>query len=53
MFERYQVKGVYFALDNAMSLYSAGRTTGLVLSSGERETYATPIFEGRPLSYAI
>ena len=46
MFETFQVKNMYVALDAAMSLIAHGRTTGLVIDSGKDKTYSVPVFEG-------
>lgn len=35
MFEHFNVKGVCIQTQAALALYSTGRTTGLVLESGE------------------
>lgn len=35
-----------------MGLYASGKTTGLVLESGEGITHAVPIFEGFQIPYA-
>ncbi|KAK4119542.1 gamma-actin [Parathielavia appendiculata] len=43
----------FFASDSApLSLYSTGRTTGLVVDSGHRRTAAVPVYEGFPLANA-
>ncbi len=53
MFEKFQVSSFYLALQQVLSLYSTGKTTGVVLNSGYGTTSAVPIFEGFALSHAI
>ena len=51
MFETFDVPALYLANQAVLSLYSSGgRTTGLVLDSGDGITNAVPIFEGYPLT---
>ena len=53
MFETFNVPGLYISIQAVLSLYSAGKNTGLVLDSGDGVTHAVPIFEGYCLPHAI
>lgn len=53
LFETFEVKNLYFANTGPMSMYSAGRTTGLVVDSGYDATHTIPVFEGFELPHAI
>jgi actin-related protein len=53
MFETFNVPGFYISIQAVLSLYSAGKVTGLVLDSGDGVTHAVPIFEGYCLPHAI
>lgn len=46
MFETFSVPSVYIGIAGELSLYGAGRTTGLVCESGDEITQIVPIFEG-------
>lgn len=53
MFETFKVKS--FALMNTavLSLFSTGKTNGLVAECGEGVTYTVPVFEGYALPHAM
>lgn len=53
MFETFRVPAFYLSIQAVLSLYSSGRTTGLVLDAGDGVTHTVPIFEGYSLPHAI
>lgn len=53
LFETFNVPAYYVSLHAVLSLYSSGRTTGLVIDSGDGVTHVTPIYEGYALPHAI
>lgn len=46
MFETFSVPALYVENQSVLSVYSCGRTSGLVVESGEGCSYATPVHEG-------
>lgn len=52
-FETFNVPALYFSMQAVLSLYATGRTTGVVLDSGDGVTHAVPIYEGFALPHSI
>ncbi|XP_050063449.1 actin-like isoform X2 [Aphis gossypii] len=53
MFEVFNVPKVLLMNKSTLSLYSCGKTTGLVVDSGYESTQVIPIYEGYPISHAM
>ncbi|KAL0071977.1 Centractin [Marasmius tenuissimus] len=52
-FDTFNVPALYTSVQAVLSLYSSGRTTGIVLDSGDGVTHAVPVFEGFSMPHAI
>ncbi len=51
MFETFNVPAMYLSNQAVLSLYSAGRNTGIVCDSGYGITHTGPIYEGFEIPY--
>lgn len=46
MFEKFQVPSLHIAIQAILSLYASGRTTGVVVDSGDGVTHTVSIYDG-------
>ena len=49
----FNVPGLYFAIQAVLSLYSAGKFSGIVADSGDGVTHFVPIFDRYSLTHAV
>ncbi|KAF7239294.1 Actin-related protein T2 [Varanus komodoensis] len=53
MFECFNIPGMYLSVQATLALYALGRTTGLVMDSGEGVTHTVPIYDGYCLPHGV
>lgn len=51
MFEKFDIPALCLKVQSVLSLFSTGRTSGLVLDSGACVTFSVPIYEGYTMPY--
>ena len=52
-FETFNAPALYIQMQAVLSLYSSGRTTGVVLDSGDGVSHVVPIYEGFAVEHGI
>jgi centractin len=53
LFETFNVPALFMSIQAVLALYASGRTSGLVLDSGDGVTHAVPVYEGFAVPNAI
>ncbi|KAK6460395.1 centractin actin-related protein of the dynactin complex [Scheffersomyces coipomensis] len=53
LFESFNIPCIYVSIQAVLSLYSSGRTTGVVVDSGDGITHIVPVYEGFALPTSI
>ncbi|KAG2734673.1 hypothetical protein G9P44_002679 [Scheffersomyces stipitis] len=53
LFESFNVPCVYVSIQAVLSLYASGRTTGVVIDSGDGVSHIVPVYEGFSLPTSI
>lgn len=53
MFESFRTPAFYVAIQAVLSLYASGRTTGVVIDSGDGVTHTVPTYEGYSLPHSV
>ena len=53
MFETFEVPAMQVGIQAVLSMYASGKTTGIVIDSGDGVTHAVPVYDGYLLPHAI
>jgi len=53
MFETFNCPGTFIQIQAVLSLYASGRTTGVVMDSGDGVSHTVPIYEGYSMPHAV
>ncbi|KAF1742725.1 hypothetical protein MXB_5614, partial [Myxobolus squamalis] len=53
MFETFKVPALFVSIQAVLSLYASGRTTGIVIDSGDGVTHTVPIYDGYVMPNSI
>jgi len=53
MFETFACPGTFIQIQAVLSLYASGRTTGIVMDSGDGVSHTVPIYEGYSMPHAV
>ncbi|RLV90490.1 hypothetical protein JA1_004526 [Spathaspora sp. JA1] len=53
LFEQFNVPCIYVSIQAVLSLYASGRTTGVVIDSGDGVSHVVPVYEGFSLPSSI
>jgi centractin len=53
LFETFNVPALYTSVQAVLSLYASGRTTGIVLDSGDGVSHAVPVYDGFAIQNSV
>ena len=53
LFETFNTPSIYIGIQAVLALYASGRTTGVVLDSGDGVAHSVPVYEGYALPHTI